>query len=69
MKEFLDHILPTIPPDQQEDFKEEVEYLISRTRKQLLGEVQTLLAAFNTVHQADLDLLRKEIDRIFLQER
>lgn len=68
MKEFIDATIPIVPIEQQEQFRLEAEQLIRRTRQRLLGEVQAMLANYNISRQADLDLLRKEIDLIFLED-
>lgn len=67
MQKFLEETLPSIPPERQDQFKKDAQRLVDRTRQRLLGEVQALLATYNIGRQADLDLLRKEIDRIFLE--
>ena len=68
MKEFLKAVVADIPNNDRAEFEAEVKQLLKRTRQKLLGEVQTMLAAYNVSRQADLDLLRKEIDRIFLED-
>lgn len=53
--------------DSNADCKNECRELVYRIRQQLLGEVQMLLAAYNVRQQVCLELLRKEIDRLFLE--
>jgi hypothetical protein len=67
MKRFLNDILPGLPGEVHTEVEKEVKQLVARTRKQLLGEMQQLLAAYNLSQQADLDHLRREIDRLFLE--
>jgi hypothetical protein len=67
MEAFLNNILPGLPGEVHTEVEKEVRRLIARTRKRLLGEIQQMLAAYNVSHQADLDYLRREVDRLFME--
>jgi hypothetical protein len=67
MDKFLEKILPGLPGEVHTEVEKEVKQLIARTRKRLLGELQQMLAAYNLSHQADLDHLRREVDRLFME--
>ncbi len=67
MQSFLNKVLPGLPGEVHEELEKEVKQLVARTKKKLLGQVQTMLAAYNSSRQADLDLLRKQIDTLFLE--
>lgn len=67
MNNFLESILPDLPGDVHEQVEKEIREIIAKSRGQLLGDIQMLLSGYSLGQQARLDLLRKEIDRLFLE--
>lgn len=67
MQTFLANVFPGLPGEVHAEVEKEVKQLVRRVRQQLLGEIQMMLANYNLELQEDLELLRKEIDRIFLE--
>lgn len=68
MNAFLGKIFPHLPPEIHAEIDKEIRKIIQRNKRDLLGEVQSMLGSYSSSRAADLDLLRREVDRIFLED-